>query len=80
MAWASRQLNYKAFDDREMPVYIFKIRRSPHCPPLSPATAPQRKSPVAGGGMKGELEEEQWLVCASLTHSDRGPGTAHILF
>lgn len=30
--------------------------------------------------MKGELEEEQWLVCASDAQSDRGPGSAHILF
>ena len=44
------------------------------------ATAPRRKSPVAGGGMKGELEEEQWLICARVAQPHRGPGTAHIVF
>lgn len=60
-----------------------KSKGRPPCPPLSPAAAPQRKSPVAGGRagwMKGELEEEQWLICASDAQSDRGPGSAHILF
>lgn len=49
-----------------MPVYIFKIRRSPSAHPSS-ATAPQRKSPFGGGGNKRRAwEETEACLCSGL--------------
>lgn len=79
MACARSQMNYEAFDNREMPVYIFKIRRSPIAHPWALPLHPGVRVPLLGG-MKGELEEEQWLVCTWVAQSDRGPGTANTVF
>lgn len=42
-------------DDREMPVYIFKIRKSPPAYPWALPLHPQRKRPVAVGKWKESL-------------------------
>lgn len=79
--WPVRVVKWitRLFDNREMPVYIFKIRRSPTAHPWALPLHPGVRVPLLGG-MKGELEEEQWLVCVWVAQSDRGPGTAHIVF